>query len=305
MVQNMRAYFILHVITIKCINCIKEKTELSCKLHRPTLISTKILGVLSLATNIKQEKTTIKNCKKILRGGKKMASCYLGVAVATPCHPIATGLEFASNEFEEFLEEKGILHQKSVLYCPEQNGVAERMGRILVEKARAMLKGASLSTALWAEAVASAAYVRNRSTTSSLANITPFEVWWNKKPSVKHLRIFGCKAYSHIPKKFPQKLDNRAVKCIFLGYSTCSKAYRLWSLDKRSLAIRRNVIFDKSSFGADETKAEQLTDESTVNSIEISDCTDQSNENTSIDEHEEEVVPVRRTEKSKCRTTPR
>ena len=207
------------------------------------------------------------------------------------------GGEYVSKEFEEFLEEKGILHQKSVPYCPEQNGVAERMGRTLVEKARAMLKGAGLSNEFWAEAVANAAYVRNRSPTSSLENITPFEAWWNKKPSVKHLRIFGCKAYSHIPNKFRQKLDNRVVKCIFLGYSTCSKAYRLWSLDKRSLLIRRNVIFDESSFGTDETKAEQLTDESTVNGVEVSDCTGQGNENTSIDEHEEEVIPVRRTER--------
>ena len=207
------------------------------------------------------------------------------------------GGEYVSKEFEEFLEEKGILHQKSVPYCPEQNGVAEPMGRTLVEKARAMLKGAGLSNEFWAEAVANAAYVRNRSPTSSLENITPFEAWWNKKPSVKHLRIFGCKAYSHIPNKFRQKLDNRAVKCIFLGYSTCSKAYRLWSLDKRSLLIRRNVIFDESSFGTDETKAEQLTDESTVNGVEVSDCTGQGNENTSIDEHEEEVIPVRRTER--------
>ena len=78
MVQNMRAYFTPNVITIKCINCMQEKTEFSCKLQRPWLISTKILGDLSLATKIKQQKATIKNCKTILRGGKKMASCCPG-----------------------------------------------------------------------------------------------------------------------------------------------------------------------------------------------------------------------------------
>ena len=92
MVQNMRAYFTLHVITIKCINCMQEKTEFSCKLQRPTLISTKILGDLSSATKIKQQKTTMKNGKKILGGGKKMASCCPGVAA--PCHPIATGQSY-------------------------------------------------------------------------------------------------------------------------------------------------------------------------------------------------------------------
>ena len=92
MVQNMRAYFIIYVITIKCINCMQEKTEFFCKLQRPKLLSTKVLRDLSLATKIKQQKSRIKNCKKILRGDKKMASCYPGVAVATPCHPIATCL---------------------------------------------------------------------------------------------------------------------------------------------------------------------------------------------------------------------
>ena len=91
LVQNMRTYFIFYVITIKCMNCMQKKTEFSCKLQIPTLISTNILGDLSLATKIKQQNSN-KNCKKILRGGKKMESCCPGVAVATQCHPIARGL---------------------------------------------------------------------------------------------------------------------------------------------------------------------------------------------------------------------
>ena len=81
MILYMRAYFILYVITIKCINCMQEKTEFSCILQRPMLISTKVLGDLK----DKAAKTRLKNCKKILRGGRKMVSCC-------PCHPIATGL---------------------------------------------------------------------------------------------------------------------------------------------------------------------------------------------------------------------
>ena len=83
MVQNMRAHFILYVITINCINCMQEKTEFSCKLERPTLISTKLLGDLSLATKIKQQKATIKKCKKILKGGQKW-------------HPVAQGWHLPS-----------------------------------------------------------------------------------------------------------------------------------------------------------------------------------------------------------------
>ena len=74
------AYLILHVITIKCISCMQEKTEFSCKLQRSTLISTKILGDLFLATEIKQHKTRIKNCKK-----------FSGVAKSW--HPAAQGMQ--------------------------------------------------------------------------------------------------------------------------------------------------------------------------------------------------------------------
>ena len=80
----MRAYFILYVITIKCISRMQEKTEFSCKLQRPTLISTKILGDL-LGYEDKATKNKNKKLQKILSGSKMMA-------VATPCHPLATGM---------------------------------------------------------------------------------------------------------------------------------------------------------------------------------------------------------------------
>ena len=71
MVQSMRAYFILHFITIKCKKCMQEKMEFSSMLHRPRLISTKTLGDLSLATKKKQQKTTIKIARKFSRVAKR------------------------------------------------------------------------------------------------------------------------------------------------------------------------------------------------------------------------------------------
>ena len=69
--QNMRAYFMLHFITIKCIKCMQEKMEFSSMLHRPRLISTKMLGALALATRIRQQKTTIKIARKFSRVAKR------------------------------------------------------------------------------------------------------------------------------------------------------------------------------------------------------------------------------------------
>ena len=86
MVQNLRAYLILHAIKTEWIMCVQEKNEVLSVPHRPRLKSIKISGDLSIAT--KQNKLQ----KYFPRGGKKLAFCYPGVAFATPWHPMATGL---------------------------------------------------------------------------------------------------------------------------------------------------------------------------------------------------------------------
>ena len=92
------------------------------------------------------------------------------------------------------------------------------MNRSLMEKARSMLSGAGLGKELWALAIDTACYLKNRSPTSTLVDMTPYEVWSSQKPSVAHLRFFGCEAFMHVPKEKRSKLDNKAEKCIFIGY---------------------------------------------------------------------------------------
>ena len=108
---------------------------------------------------------------------------------------------------------KGIKHQLTIAYTPEQNGVAERMNRSLMESARAMISHANLPNSFWAEAVATAVYLRNRSESSALKeDLTPYEIWYGRKHDVSHLRVFGCIAYSHIPDSQCRKLDKKAQK---------------------------------------------------------------------------------------------
>ena len=125
------------------------------------------------------------------------------------------GDEYLFGEFLPYLKRRGIDHQLTTTDSPEQNGVAERMIRELLEKARAMMAATNIPNTLWAEAIANAAYVRNRSPTSALQNMTPFEAWWGHKPSLKHLRTFGCIAYAHIAKGKRRKLDSKTDKCNF------------------------------------------------------------------------------------------
>ena len=160
------------------------------------------------------------------------------------------GGEYLSTEFRQYLQSTGIHHELTVPHSPQQNGVAERMNRTLMESARSMINHAGLPDKYWAEAVECAAYIRNRLPTSALTERkTPFEMWSGRKPNLSHLKVFGCMAYAHIPDSQRNKLDKKAVKLQFVGYAIQSKGYRL--LDERTMKvyIRRNVVFNERDFG--------------------------------------------------------
>ena len=160
------------------------------------------------------------------------------------------GGEYLSNELEEYLKSKGIHHELTVPHSPEQNGVAERMNRTLMETARSMIAHAGLPDCYWAEAVATAVYLRNCLPTTALnKKMTPYERWYGRKPDLSHLKVFGCIAYAHIPDVKRTKLDKKAEKLRFVGYSTQSKGYRLLDENTSKVVIRRDVVFNEADFG--------------------------------------------------------
>ena len=159
------------------------------------------------------------------------------------------GGEYVSTEFEGYLKKEGIEHQYTIPKTPEQNGVSERMNRTLMETVRSMLADSRLPHRFWAEALSTAVYLINRSPTKSLSDETPFEAWHGKKPNVKHLRVFGCSAYIHIPKDERNKLDPKAKKCIFLGYGATRKGYRLYNQKSSKIIHSRDVVFNELTRG--------------------------------------------------------
>lgn len=160
------------------------------------------------------------------------------------------GGEFLSREFSSFLEDRGIRHELSIPEAKPQNGVTESMNRTLVERARTMLCASSLPKTSWAEAVAIVCYVRNRCPTRSLSNnITPYEAFFGHKPSVGHLRVFGCVAFANLLSGQRRKFDSKADLCIFLGFSLTSKGYRLWDVEHQKVIERRDVLFDEATMG--------------------------------------------------------
>ena len=168
------------------------------------------------------------------------------------------GGEYISKEFELYLKQNGISHQTTVKKTPEQNGVAERMNRTLIEAVRSLLSESNLHKRFWAEALMTSIYLRNRSPTSAVSGMTPYEVWTGRKPCVDNLRIFGCICYSHIPKDERKKLDPKAKQAIHMGYGTETKGYRLFDPKTKKVFYSRDVIFDESRFTQSPTKQTEL-----------------------------------------------
>lgn len=152
------------------------------------------------------------------------------------------GGEYVNKKFQDYFKKSGIIHEFTCPYTPEQNGVSERMNRTIMEKVRCLLHDAGLDKKFWAEAVNCAVYLINRTPTSG-SNVTPEEIWCGRKPDLSHLRIFGSKATSQIPKEKRKKLDVKAVEAILVGYGTNVKGYRLFNLETNEIFYSRNVTF--------------------------------------------------------------
>lgn len=158
------------------------------------------------------------------------------------------GTEFCNHVFDRFFKSAGIKHQTTVPYTPEQNGVAERANRSIIEKARSLLCEANLSKKFWAEAVRTVVYLKNRSPTKAVLNKVPEELWSGKKVNLSHLKIFGCLAFALKPKQKRKKLDMKTEALIFIGYTDLTKGYRLMHPQTGKITVARDVKFLENVF---------------------------------------------------------
>lgn len=155
------------------------------------------------------------------------------------------GLEYVNSKVQSYLKREGIQIQHTVPYSSQQNGIAERKNRTLMEAARSMLFEAKLCKSHWAEAVLCANYIQNRLITRA-TNKTPIELWNDEFPKDEKYYEFGADCYAWIPKQKRKKLDQRAQKLKFMGYDETSKGYRLINPETKMITIARDVRFLES-----------------------------------------------------------
>ena len=108
---------------------------------------------------------------------------------------------------------------------------------------RSMMKAKGLPTKYWGEVVATSIHLIHRCPTKGVSDKIPLETWARHRWIVEHLKVFGCIAYAHVSNEQRKKLDNKSVKCIFTGYSSESKAYRLYNPITKKIIISRDVEF--------------------------------------------------------------
>lgn len=160
--------------------------------------------------------------------------------------------ELTKGALEAQCKHAGITYEKTVPDSPSQNGVAERCNRTLVSMARALLIDAALSEWFWPFAIQAATHIKNRVPHSSLpTNISPFQLWYNYKPNLSHLRIFGAPCTSRLLSTPATKFSPRGESGRHLGYAKDARGYLIWVPGPNghggSVKIRRDVTFHDPS----------------------------------------------------------
>ncbi|GFU52489.1 retrovirus-related Pol polyprotein from transposon TNT 1-94 [Trichonephila clavipes] len=158
------------------------------------------------------------------------------------------GLEFCNKDMDNFLTELGIKHEVTNSYTPEMNGVAERFNLTALDGIKTLLKSSEVPHKFWGEALLCFTYACNRICHKD-SNKTPFEKFSGRKPSVLHLKPFGCLAYAGVPKQIRKKFDMHAKMGIMMGYAQRTKGYRIWLIDENKLVETINVRFDENKRG--------------------------------------------------------
>jgi hypothetical protein len=186
------------------------------------------------------------------------------------------GGEFISEKFKKICDDAGIMREHTIRATPEQNGRVERVNRWIAEGATAKLVEANLPPSFWGFAVLSCVYEMNRA--RIVDGKTPYEHWVGEKPSVKHMRVFGCRAYVHVQKDQRRALESHTQKCIFVGYPSDRAGWMFWDPSSRKVIYSDSAIFDEREFPG--TKLPKETVPNLWPDVQLPDSTNEVNKDT-------------------------
>jgi transposase InsO family protein len=161
------------------------------------------------------------------------------------------GKEFLSAPIQKLFHDNGILQELTNVDSPQQNGVAERKHRHILNVARCLRFQAHLPIKFWGECVLTAVYLINRTPSKNLKNLSPYECLYRRAPNYKFLRVFGCLCYAQTSRVDRDKFQPRGVPCVFLGYPPRHSGYRLFNLDTNTFFISRDITFFENIFPFD------------------------------------------------------
>ncbi|GJR98169.1 ribonuclease H-like domain-containing protein [Tanacetum coccineum] len=176
--------------------------------------------------------------------GKQHRASYLKVKVIR-CD---NGTEFKNRVMNQFFEMKGIKREFSVSRTPQQNRVAERKNRTLVEAARTMLADLKIATTFFGlKQFNTACYVQTKVLVIKPHNKTPYEIFLGRKPALSFMRPFRCPVTILNTIDHQGKFNEKADEGFFIGYSTNSKAFRVFNSRTRIVEENLHVQFSENT----------------------------------------------------------
>ncbi|KAE9592424.1 putative RNA-directed DNA polymerase [Lupinus albus] len=161
------------------------------------------------------------------------------------CLKSDNGVEILMNDF---LASKGIIHQRTCIETPQQNGIVERKHQHILNVARSLFFHSCIPSKLWNFSIQHPVHLINRVPSPLLQNKSPYQCLYNELPIISHLKVFGCLAFANTIISNRTKFDQRARKTVFIGYKEGSKGYILYDLKSHTILLSRNVLFYENDF---------------------------------------------------------